>query len=138
MASTHGYEAARTDEGAVVATNTAGEIELQSPAGTGTEIAMEEAGSTPAPLQKGKSMKEHADAGCLHYKEHKWKYLACKVVSAAAIILGCVFGMCKLSHLQTCFQIYNLILLPKYSHLHKYSHTHTHTKHQNTRTNTNL
>ena len=43
----------------------------------------------PGGLQRSQSMKAAAN----HYKEHKWKYIACKVAIALAIGLGVGLGI---------------------------------------------
>ena len=46
----------------------------------------------------GQSGKTHAQRALQHYKRHTYKYVACKLVSAAAIIIGCVLGIVAYVH----------------------------------------
>ena len=62
------------------------------------EVDVEEEGkSRPAPVKQGlsrsESMKKAGTKALDHYKEHRYKYIACKVVIALAIGLGVGLGI---------------------------------------------
>ena len=55
------------------------------------EVDLAEVDFTTAPTQS--SPKEMLTTALEHYKANKWKYMSCKILVAAAIILGCVYGI---------------------------------------------
>ena len=52
--------------------------------------------AAPAPgLTRQQSLKDVAGSAAAHYKEHKWKYIACKVFAGLAIGLGIGLGIVR-------------------------------------------
>ena len=64
---------------------------------SGSKVAPEEDDAqVPGALTRSMSMKDHAKAAGSHYMQHKFKYIAAKVVIVIAVVLGCVYGIIKI------------------------------------------